>query len=407
MTRSVVQSLCLFIAACGMLLGAAVPSIGQDARRDPLEARVSELFENRCARAGCHAGPVAQQGMDLSRGRFYASTVDEPSEERPELKRVHPGQPEISYLVMKLKGAAGIVGTQMPLIGEKLTEEEIGLIADWIAGIDEVDQSRKANPQPDRVYPFDGWRIVNLPTTRTLDARSFLFLISHRFNPTLRDGYDAFFGLDGSGIIFLELGYAVSDKLLLTLGRSNASDDVELRARYLIKRQAVQGNWPVDVSLHTTLNWVSEDPPGVKGRFRDDAVKFTAQLTLARELPHDIGLAVVPGILFNAAEKIEGEDPVVTIGLGGRWRFSRNLSLLAEWVPIVGGYVRTTTFGNDIRFDSWGGGLEITTGGHVFQIVLSNTVGLATDQYLRGGDLDIGKPDVRLGFNISRVLNFF
>jgi hypothetical protein len=76
-------------------------------------------------------------------------------------------------------------------------------------------------------------------------------------------------------------------------------------------------------------------------------------------------------------------------------------------VPIAGGYIRTSTFGNDIRFDRWGGGLVLRTRGRVFQIVVSNTVGLTTDQYMRGGDLDPEEGDMRLGFNIFRVLNFW
>jgi hypothetical protein len=77
-------------------------------------------------------------------------------------------------------------------------------------------------------------------------------------------------------------------------------------------------------------------------------------------------------------------------------------------VPILSGYTETFTVGNFNRFDSWGGGIEIATGGHVFQIVVSNTVGLTSDQYLRGGDLDIADffdGEFRLGFNIFRVLD--
>ena len=148
--------------------------------------------------------------------------------------------------------------------------------------------------------------------------------------------------------------------------------------------------------------------PG-EDRFRGAAFKATGQLTLARAFGPRLGVAVVPGLTLNAAEDTDGEDPLVTLGLGGRWRFWRNVSLVGEWVPIVSGYTRTSTFGNDIRFDTWGGGVEITTGGHVFQIVLSNSVGLTSDQYLRGGDLDVRDffdGDVRLGFNIFRILNF-
>ena len=73
---------------------------------------------------------------------------------------------------------------------------------------------------------------------------------------------------------------------------------------------------------------------------------------------------------------------------------------------IPSGFNRSRTFGEENRFDSWGTGLEIAVGGHVFQIVVTNSVGLTTDQYLRGGDLDITDGELRLGFNIFRILNF-
>jgi hypothetical protein len=38
--------------------------------------------------------------------------------------------------------------------------------------------------------------------------------------------------------------------------------------------------------------------------------------------------------------------------------------------------------------------------------VVTNSVGLTSDQYLRGGDLDLSEGDMRLGFNIFRVLNW-
>ncbi len=366
---------------------------------EELEGRVADLFGRSCARVGCHAAPFPQQGMDLSRDLFYASIVDEPSQERQDLKRVHPGQPEISYLVMKVKGAPGIKGVQMPLIGDKLTEEEIGTIEAWIRKIETVDQERKG-VEPEVAYPFPGWKVVNLPTTRALAAKNFFFLISHRFVPPVNVGYEGFYGLDGSGVIFLNFGYAPTDKLLIVLGRSNAADDVELQTRYQITPQKLQGGSPIGIGVQGSVNWITEGD--------DDAFKFTAQASLTRQVTEGLGIAVVPGILFNAAEETEGEDPLITLGVGGRWRFWRNISLVAEWVPILSGYTETFTVGNFNRFDSWGGGIEIATGGHVFQIVVSNTVGLTSDQYLRGGDLDIADffdGEFRLGFNIFRVLD--
>lgn len=374
-----------------------------------LEERVVTTFGESCARAGCHADPNPQQGLNLSREQFYASTIDVPSSERPELKRVHPGEPDSSYLVMKIEGHPDIVGTRMPFTGEQLSEEEVETIRTWIRRLPEDPADRPTQERASPAYPFDGWKVINLPTTRALDAGSWLFLISHRFNPPLNQGYDAFFGLDGSGIIYLSLGYAITDDLLVALGRSNASDNVELQTRYRLARQRGERDWPIGLGVQGAVNWITEDPPPGDSRFRGDALKFTGQVSFTRDFDDRVGVALVPGITFNAAEEVDGEDALITFGLGARWNFYQNLALVGEWVPIVSGYTRTQTFGNDIRFDTWGGGLEIGTAGHVFQIVLSNSAGLTTDQYLRGGDLDIRDAldgDLRLGFNIFRILNF-
>ena len=104
--------------------------------------------------------------MDLSEDQFYASLVGTPSMERPELMRVQPGEPENSYLIMKIRGGPGIVGVQMPLIGDKLSEEEIGTLEDWIRSLDTVDEARKAAAPEQPPLPFAGWQIVNAPTTR-------------------------------------------------------------------------------------------------------------------------------------------------------------------------------------------------------------------------------------------------
>ncbi len=382
-----------------LLAGMVNEAFGQN-----LEEEVVALFERSCARAGCHAGPLPQQDMNLDRAHFYANIVDEPSRERPELKRVDPGHPDSSYLVMKIKGTPGIVGVQMPLIGDKLTDEEVQTIERWIAGLGEVDLERKQQVPEQTPLAFNSWKAVNLPTTRTLEAGNLLFLIAHRFNPKLSDGYDALFGLDGSGIIYLHLGYAVTDRLLVALARSNAADNVELQARYNLMQQGGPADRPIGISLIATGNWVSEKTPG-ESRFDSRLFKFAGQASFTRSIANLGGIAFVPGLLVNPAEDVENEDVLITLGMAGRWRFYRNLAIVAEWAPIVSGFTRTITFGNDIRFDTWGGGLEIGTGGHVFQIILSNSVGLTTDQYLRGGDLDIRDGDLRLGFNIYRILN--
>jgi hypothetical protein len=123
-------------------------------------------------------------------------------------------------------------------------------------------------------------------------------------------------------------------------------------------------------------------------------------------LTEGVGVNFVPAILLNPDSNLDGEDPIFTIGLAGKTHIWRSISLIAEWVPIVSGYTPTSTFGEFNRFDTWGGGIELFVGGHIFQIIATNSAGLTADQYMRGGGLDIGEGDFRLGFNIFRPLQF-
>jgi hypothetical protein len=346
--------------------------------------------------------------MDLSPSAFYESTVGTPSREKPGLLRVHPGKPDSSYLVHKIEGRSSIEMAAMPLAGDTLSEDEVSTIRTWIEQLGDAEERTETSARGP-AYPFNGWRALNLPTTRGLDAGSSLFLISHRFAPPVNQGYDALYGLDGPSVIELTLGHALTDDLLVTLGRSNEANDIELGTHYQIAQQWGERGWPLGVSAHGTVNWISGAPPEGRSRLRSDAFKWTGQVSFARAIGDRFGVLVVPGVLFNPAEDVDGEQALVTLGLGGRVTVYRNITVFGEWVPILSGYVETRTLGNLNRFDSWGAGVEITTAGHVFQIVITNAAGIATDQYLAGGDLDarnVLEGEFRLGFNIFRILDF-
>ncbi len=98
-------------------------------------AAVQPILTANCAFAGCHAGATPQEGMNLSSGQAYGSLVGVASRQVPRLSRVAPGNPDSSYVVLKLEGAAGAVGgvgTRMPLGGE-LTSTELATIRAWVS----------------------------------------------------------------------------------------------------------------------------------------------------------------------------------------------------------------------------------------------------------------------------------
>lgn len=100
---------------------------------EPTLSSIQEnIFDTNCALSGCHAGANPQQGMNLSAGESFGSMVGVPSQERPSLLRVNPGNPDDSYLVHKIEGRSGIVGERMPLGRSPLSNDQINLIRTWI-----------------------------------------------------------------------------------------------------------------------------------------------------------------------------------------------------------------------------------------------------------------------------------
>lgn len=90
-----------------------------------------EIFGAICA--ACHTGANAPRGLRLdSADNAYAYLVNQAADEVPELMRVNPGNPDDSYIIRKLEGAADIVGGQMPLGGPYLTQEQIDKVRAWI-----------------------------------------------------------------------------------------------------------------------------------------------------------------------------------------------------------------------------------------------------------------------------------
>jgi hypothetical protein len=83
----------------------------------------------------CHTavGRVPSGGLNLTAGNSYAALVNVASLLKPSATRVVPGNPEGSYLIQKLEGAAGIAGRRMPFNGPPyLTDGQILVIKRWI-----------------------------------------------------------------------------------------------------------------------------------------------------------------------------------------------------------------------------------------------------------------------------------
>ncbi|RMF17171.1 MAG: hypothetical protein D6761_04780 [Candidatus Dadabacteria bacterium] len=116
---------------------AAVSGCGADptctAPEPTLSAIQAQIFDKRCAFSGCHGNGSAKGGLSLEAGDAYQGLVGA-SSQRSGLPRVAPGDPDGSFLVVKLTSAAGgSEGALMPIGGQVLCQAEVDAIRSWIA----------------------------------------------------------------------------------------------------------------------------------------------------------------------------------------------------------------------------------------------------------------------------------
>ena len=130
----------LFLPASVLLLLAGcehadpVDPMEDDELQPTLSSIQEHVFNQSCALSGCHQGTNAPVGLDLSTGNAHANLVDVRSGEVPDLFLVEPGNPDDSYLIIKLEGSSRMaVGTvQMPFGRDPLSSETIAVVRRWI-----------------------------------------------------------------------------------------------------------------------------------------------------------------------------------------------------------------------------------------------------------------------------------
>lgn len=385
------------LLAAGMSLG-QVWAQGAVSLPNPIK----RILKRSCSVAGCHQGKYPVMNLNLEPDKILFSAVDAESREKPPLKIIDSRAPENSYLLKKIRGDQDIAGDRMPLKGSYLREEEIQVIAAWIATLGDggapqagpdfsgVGKRNKGAEAP----AFWGTRLVNLPTTQTIDQGSFLFRISHRFMQAVRSGYGSFYGLDGPSVILIGFGYGISDRLGVSLSRTNNFQEMEFEFSWLLLDQDGSKPLPFSFALQGGPSLVTQSRPG-HGLFDAENFKLNLQLCLSSRLTDRLSVLVVPCFSTNANHWEPVSQSTLALGLGGRFMFMEDLSLLVEWLPVLSGY-RDSSSG-------WGFGIEKKIGGHVFQFFVLNSVGLTSDQFVSGGDLSLKNGDFRLGFNIFRT----
>jgi opacity protein-like surface antigen len=245
---------------------------------------------------------------------------------------------------------------------------------------------------------FKSTRVVNGQSVETMKKKHLDFRISHRFGK-LNSGAYQFFGLD-QATMRLGFEYGLTDDLMIGVGRSTSQKVYDFFGKYkLLKQTTGARNIPVSVTLFGGTGVATVD----KERNFQDKLYYTAQVLVARKFGERLSLQLSPTYLYRAMPDVTGDEKVVlAVGIGGRFKLSKRVSLNGE-------YFYTAREKNTVTapyHDSMSFGVDIETGGHVFQLHFTNSLGMIEKQFIGETTGSWGKGDIHYGFNISRTFSF-
>ena len=253
---------------------------------------------------------------------------------------------------------------------------------------------------------FKGTRLINFQTVETPGKRTLDFRISHRFGD-ISVGMPNFYGLDGPASVWLGLDYSFDGRFVVSLGRTSVDKTVTTGLKYKLLRQTIHSNkMPVTVTLLADWNIITLPATLAQTdqyKYTTDRFNFIYQVMIARKFNERLSLQVSPSLIhFNEVINITDKNDIFAVPVLARYKFSRSVALTAEYGVRLNKYAANF---NDYQ-NVMGVGFDIETGGHVFQVFVTNAVGgMLETQTIPFTQKPAGKQPFCLGFNISRMFS--
>lgn len=238
---------------------------------------------------------------------------------------------------------------------------------------------------------FKGTRLVNGQSANLVEKGKLNLAIQHRFGD-ISGGFYELFGLDQASMrIGFEYGF--TDNFNLGIGRSTFLKTYDGFAKYSIIQQNY--NFPF-----TIIATAEGSVPTLRNYFPDNNDKFSDkfaglfQFHLAKTIKN-FGFQLSPGFLKTGYLNSENTSlSMFTLGTGGSLKISNKVSINVEYL-----YNFKKDFSNIKPLSV---GIDLDTGGHLFQLVLSNSQQMFGQGLYTYSNGDWTTGNLFFGFNLIR-----
>ncbi|OYU79682.1 MAG: hypothetical protein CFE23_12850 [Flavobacterium sp. BFFFF1] len=282
---------------------------------------------------------------------------------------------------------------------KKITVLALALLGCGIASaqenlLDELDQ--KSTKKEIEIAAFKGVQVVSMQSTKLAAKGEFYFVVSHRFGD-LTNGLDNFFGLDNA---YTKLGgiYGVTNWFSVGISRQTYNKVFELTAKYKFADQEIDG-FPVTIvgfnSMDINTKLSVDEYPNLKSNNR---LAFTTQLPISRKFSNAFSLEINPVFVHkNLYDPATENKDQFLVAAGGRYKLTKRLSVNLEYAA------RMDAPENEMYHNPLSVGLDIETGGHVFQLLFSNSQAINDVAYFTNATGKWNGGGIYFGFNMYRV----
>lgn len=245
---------------------------------------------------------------------------------------------------------------------------------------------------------FKANRIINLHSVENTAKGVLDIKISHRFG-FLNGGISELFGLDQASIR-IGADYGVTDRFMIGFGRSSFEKTYDGFLKYKILRQSSgRKTMPVTASFlaSTAIKTVEFQNPDRENYF-SSRMYYVFQGLIGRKFNESLSLQLSPTVVHRNLVRTSSEsNDVYSLGIGGRLKLNKRTSFNAEYI-----YVLPDQLAPGYR-NSFSIGFDIETGGHVFQLHLTNSTSMIEKGFITETIGNWFDGDIHFGFNVSRV----
>jgi hypothetical protein len=247
---------------------------------------------------------------------------------------------------------------------------------------------------------FKSTRVMNGHSIERMPAGQLDFRVSHRFG-TINSGAYNFFGLDQSNI-HLSLEYGFTNRVMAGFGRGSYEKTFDAFTKFSLLRQSTgKVKMPVSLSILTsvalnTLKYTGEP----RKNYFSSRLSYTGQVLIGRKISEAFSVQVSPSYVHRniVATELDPND-IYAVGAGARMKIIKRISLNGEYYFVAN---PKKDFSQAI-YNPLSVGFDIETGGHVFQLIFTNSLGMIEKAFIGETTGSWRKGDIHFGFNISRV----